>query len=84
MFSPEFFIDTIQDVKRSVFNRIVKDPELRKISDRYINIQTQFAKMLVANTIDLTKYSLDKCWPKNEETVAAPYKAEKSAENSTI
>jgi hypothetical protein len=82
MFSPEFFIDTIQNAKKSVFNRIIADPELRAVSDRFINTQSDFAKMLVANTIDLAKYSLDKFCPKNKETAEAPYKespTEKSA-----
>jgi len=79
MFSPEFFIDTIQSTKRSVFNRIVKDPDLQKVADRYFDAQTDFAKMLVLNAIDLAKYSLDQCGPKKEQASRAPYKVEKEA-----
>jgi hypothetical protein len=79
MFSPEFFIDTIQTAKRSVFNRIVTDPELQRVADRYINTQTEFAKMLVLNTIDLAKYSWDNFCPKKEQASRAPYKVEKEA-----
>ncbi len=68
MFSPEFIIDTIQSTKRAVFNRIVQDKELQQVADRYLNAQTEFAKMLVSNAIDLTKYSLDKAYPKKEGT----------------
>ena len=82
MFSPEFFIDTIQNAKKSVFNRIIADPELSAVSDRFINTQSDFAKMLVANTIDLAKYSLDKFCPKNKETAEAPYKVESPTEKS--
>lgn len=82
MFTPEFFIDTLQSAKRSVFNRIISDPELRKVSDRYLNTQTEFAKMLVVNTIDLAKYSLDKCCPRKEEKAAAPYKVDSPTEKT--
>lgn len=87
MFTPEFFIDTIQTTKRTVFNRIITDPELRKVSDRYIDNQTEFAKMIIANAIDLAKFSLDKLYPRKKETVAAPYKVEgstKTASNTDI
>jgi hypothetical protein len=80
MFTPEFFIDTIQTTKKTVFNRIVQDPELQKVAERYINTQTDFAKMLVSNAIDLAKYSLDKCSPQKEQASQAPYKVEKEAE----
>jgi len=79
MFSPEFFIDTIQTAKMSVFNRIVTDPELQRVAERYINTQTDFAKMLVRNTIDLAKYSLDNIGPQKEQASRAPYKVEKEA-----
>jgi hypothetical protein len=80
MFTPEFFIDTIQTTKKSVFNRIVQDPELQRVAERYVNTQTEFAKMLVRNAIDLAKYSLDKCSPQKEQASQAPYKVEKEAE----
>jgi hypothetical protein len=80
MFSPEFFIDTIQSTKRSVFNRIIQDEELRQVADRYLDAQTDFAKMIVRNTIDLAKYSVDKCFsPLKEQASRAPYKVEKEA-----
>ena len=79
MFSPEFFIDTIQSAKRSVFNRIIKDENLQKVANRYLDAQTEFAKMIVLNAIDLAKYSLDQCGPKKEQASQAPYKVEKEA-----
>jgi hypothetical protein len=82
MFSPEFFIDTIQSAKRSVFNRVIQDENLQRVANRYLEAQTEFAKMLVLNAIDLAKYSLDQCGPKDKETVAAPYKVESSTEKS--
>lgn len=59
MFSPTFFIDTFQDTKRIVTNQIFRDPTLNKAANDYITAQTAFAKMLVNNAIDVTKYSVE-------------------------
>jgi len=81
MFTPEFFIDTIQATKKSVFNRIIQDEELRAVADRYLNAQTDFAKMMVRNTIDMAKYSVDSVFrPQMEQASRAPYKVDKEAE----
>ena len=80
MFTPEFFIDTIQSTKQSVFRRIIQDEQLREVADRYIQAQADFAKMMVRNAIDLAKYSVDKCSPQKEQASQAPYKVEKEAE----
>lgn len=80
MFTPEFFIDTIQSTKKSVFNRIIQDEELRSVADRYLQAQTDFAKMMVRNTIDMAKYSMDNVFrPSKEQASPAPYKVEKEA-----
>jgi hypothetical protein len=79
MFTPEFFIDTIQSTKRSVFNRIIQDEDLRRVADRYLDAQTDFAKMMVRNTIDMVKYSVDSLSPQKEQASQAPYKVEKEA-----
>ena len=80
MFSPEFFIETIQSTKKIVFKRIVQDEDLQRVADRYIDTQTDFAKMLVRNAIDLAKYSVDKLYPQKEQASQAPYKVEKEAQ----
>ena len=82
MFSPTFFIDTVQDTKRIVTNQVFKDPTLNKAANDYITAQTAFAKMLVNNAIDLSKYSVDSIskvlFPKEQEvTKAARAKAAK-------
>lgn len=59
MFTPDFFIDTIQETKRVVTNQIIKDSTLNKAANDYINAQTAFAKMLSHNAIEITKYSVD-------------------------
>jgi hypothetical protein len=80
MFTPEFFIDTIQSTKQSVFYRIIQDEQLRAVADRYIQAQTDFAKMLVRNSIDLAKYSAETIqYPQKEQASQAPYKVEKEA-----
>lgn len=79
MFSPEFFIDTVQSTKLSVFNRIVQDEELRKVAERYVQAQTDFAKMIVRNSIDMIKYSVDSYGSQKEQASRAPYKVEKEA-----
>ena len=59
MFTPDFFIDTFQESKRTITNYVFKDPTLNKAANDYINAQTAFAKMLSHNAIDLTKYSVE-------------------------
>lgn len=83
MFTPEFFIDTVQETKRVVTNKIITDPTLNKAAHEYINAQTAFAKMLSRNAIDITKYSVESVskvlFPKDQEvTKAARAKAAKA------
>jgi hypothetical protein len=83
MFTPQFFIDTIQNTKRGVFKTIVRDPELQRVADRYLDAQTEFANMLVTNTIAVARYSFEKAtecvFSKKEQASQAPYKVEKEA-----
>jgi hypothetical protein len=69
-FTVEFFIDTFQNVKRDLTNKVITDKTLNQAANNYINAQTQFAKMMVHNTIDITKYQVDatcKMWfPKGD------------------
>jgi hypothetical protein len=83
MFTPHFFIDTFQNTKKVVANQIFKDSRLNKAATDYIDAQTAFAKMMVNNTVDMAKYSVEsisKVWfPKMEQASQAPYKVEKEA-----
>jgi hypothetical protein len=83
MFTPEFFIDTIQSTKRGVFKQIIKDPDLQRIADRYLDAQTEFANMMIKNSIDVAKYSFDRAtecvFSKKEQASQAPYKVDKEA-----
>lgn len=86
MFTPDFFIDSFQSTKKVVFNQIIADKTLQKAAAEYVDAQSQFAKMLVHNTISVAKYSADaitKCWfPREMEKAAAPYKVESPAEKT--
>ena len=59
MFTPHFFIESFQSTKKLVTDQVFKDPVLNKAAHAYIDAQTQFAKMAVNNTIDMTKYSVE-------------------------
>lgn len=59
MFNPEFFIDSFQGAKKSVTDKVFKDQVLNKAAHAYIDAQTAFAKMMVRNTIDVAKHSVD-------------------------
>jgi hypothetical protein len=59
MFGPEFFIDTFQGAKKAVTNAVFRDKILNKAAHSYIDAQTAFAKVLVNNTIEMTRYSVD-------------------------
>jgi hypothetical protein len=59
MFTPDFYIDSFQATKKAITNQVFTDPKLNKAALKFIDAQTQFAKMLVQNTIDMSKYSVD-------------------------
>jgi hypothetical protein len=78
MFAPyltlEAHIETFQETKRGLTDKIITDPTLNKAAHDYIDAQTEFAKMLAHNFTDIAKYSMDaisdKWFPKNEEARA--------------
>lgn len=49
-----------QSAKKSMTNKIIKDPELNEMAHKYIDAQTQFANMLLDNTERMMKYAFDK------------------------
>ena len=49
-----------QSAKKSMTDKIIKDPELNEMAHKYIDAQTQFANMLLDNTECMMKYSFDK------------------------
>lgn len=59
MFTPESIIDTFQGTKKSLTNAVFQDKTLNKAAHDYIDSQTAFAKMLVRNTVEVTRYSVE-------------------------
>jgi hypothetical protein len=74
MFGLDFYIDTFQSTKRMLTDNVIVDKTLNKAANDFITSQTQFAKMLAHNYVDITKYSIDKLskvyFPEKEVTVA--------------
>jgi len=58
-FNIEFFIDSFQSCKRDLTNRIITDTVLNKSANDFIDQQTAFAKMLVNNSVTISKYMFD-------------------------
>lgn len=60
MFSPKFYIEQFQHTKKLVGDQMFKDqPELKQVAERYIDAQTQFAEMVVDNSIAMMKFGAD-------------------------
>ena len=58
-FTPDFYIDSLQNTKKNITNKIITDQTLNKAAHAFIDAQTNFAKMLSKNATDMTKYSVD-------------------------
>ena len=58
-FTPDFYIDTFQSLKRGFTNTVITDPTLNQAANSFIDAQTQFGKMMAQNTIDISKYFVD-------------------------
>jgi hypothetical protein len=56
----KLFVNYIQGAKKSMTDKVIKDPELNEMAHKYIEAQTQFANMLLDNTECMMKYSFDK------------------------
>ena len=60
MFSPKFYIEQFQHTKKLVGDQMFKDqPELKEVAEKYLDAQTQFAEMVVDNSIAMMKYYVD-------------------------
>jgi hypothetical protein len=58
-YSPEFYIDSFQNTKKLVTDKVITDTTLNKAAHSYIEAQTAFAKVLVNNTLDISKLITD-------------------------
>jgi len=72
MFTPDFYIDSLQNTKKLIADKVITDPALNKAATAYIDAQTKFAKMIVTNSIELARYSVENfnnyCFPKKDST----------------
>jgi len=58
-YSPEFYIDTFQNTKKLVTDKVITDKTLNKAAHAYIDGQTAFAKVLVNNAMEIAKVITD-------------------------
>lgn len=56
----KMMVNYLQQTKKNLTNKIIKDSELNDMAHKYIEAQTQFANMLIDNTECMLKYSFDK------------------------
>lgn len=56
----KMFMNYIQSAKKTMTDKVIKDPELNEMAHKYIDAQTQFANMLFDNSECMMKYSFDK------------------------
>ena len=59
MLTPIAVIDSVQGMKRAATNQMITDPTLNQAAHAYIDAQTEFAKMLVTNAVNIAKNSVD-------------------------
>jgi len=55
LYTPEFYIDSFQNTKKLVTDKVITDKTLNKAAHSYIDAQTAFAKVLVNNAMDIAK-----------------------------
>ena len=56
----KFLVNYIQSAKKSFTNNVITDPELKAMSHKYVDVQTEFAMMLIDNTEGMFKYCFDR------------------------
>ena len=57
--NPSYFIDSFQNLKRSLTNKVITDPTMNKAANAFIEAQSTWAKMVAENSIELTKHYFD-------------------------
>ena len=60
MFTPDYFIDSVQNAKRFVVNTFVQDESFKKGLHAYIDAQTNFVKVVANNAVDFTKLTVER------------------------
>ena len=54
MFYADFYIDSIQNAKKTMVTTLVQDKEVKDSMHKFIDSQTQFAKVACQTTTDLS------------------------------
>ena len=57
--NPSYYIDSFQNLKRSLTNKVITDETLNKADNSFIDAQGTWAKMVAENSINLTKHFFD-------------------------
>lgn len=60
MYTLESYVDAFQQTKKRITDKVIINPTLNKAAHNYINAQTVFAKMVIANTQEVLKHSVDR------------------------
>lgn len=58
LLKPDFYIDSLQKTKSIVTDKVITDPVLNKVAHDFMDAQTEFARMMTANTTEMLKYSM--------------------------
>jgi len=59
MFTPDFYIDMLQNSKKAATNQVMTDAVINKAAMNFIDAQTAFAKMLVTNATEIAQYAFE-------------------------
>lgn len=60
MYSLENYVETFQQTKKRITDKVITDATLNKAAHNYIDAQTAFAKMMIGNTQTVVKQCVDK------------------------
>lgn len=59
LYTPDFFIDTLQKTKSVMTDKVITDPVLNKAAHNFMDAQTAFAKAMSNNATTIAKHSVD-------------------------
>ena len=59
MFTPDYFITSVQNAKRYFVSTFVQDEKIKKGLNDYIDAQETFVKVVANNALDFTKLAVE-------------------------
>jgi hypothetical protein len=59
MFTPEYFIDAVQNTKRQIVDTFVQDERIKKSLQAYIDAQTIFVKVAAKNAVEFAQLTIE-------------------------